>query len=281
MSVYWQVGRNTTGRDFVVGDLHGHHQQLLSNLNDLAFDGAKDRLFCVGDIIDRGPDSVELLEMIDQQVYFSILGNHEAMMIAGFEDATAVPLHYSNGGEWFYDLPYPLQQRLVEKVRQWPWAMEIATESGAIGLVHADVPDSSWMEVKRLLQCIGVLWTVGGSLSDEAMRTAAKPLLWNRGLITRLYRELVGPGEGKRAVPEDKQAFLEGLGRFGALPEGHIEAGADGRFSAFSIAGINSVFMGHSYVPVPTTVGNCHFVDTYRGEPDEQLGVVCINPSAA
>lgn len=272
MSVYWRVGQNTAGRDFVVGDLHGHLQQLLSQLDELAFDPSCDRLFCVGDIVDRGPDSVDLLEMIDQKVYFSILGNHEAMMIAGFEDATAVPLHYGNGGEWFYDLPLQQQQRLVEKVRQWPWAMEIATGSGAVGLVHADVPNSSWFEVKWLLQKVSEFWAAGAALSEFPMDCVAKPLLWKRGLITRLYRELTGPGEGKRAVPEEKSAFLEGLAQ--------VSRSKDKRFSAFSIAGIDAVFMGHSYVPVPTTVGNCHFLDTFRGEAGAQLGLVCISASA-
>ncbi|WP_299591717.1 metallophosphoesterase [uncultured Microbulbifer sp.] len=272
MSVYWTIGQNTEGRDFVVGDVHGYYQQLMTQLDGVDFDPARDRLFCVGDLVDRGPDSAALVDMIDQQVYFSVLGNHEAMMIAGFEDPADIRLHFANGGEWFYELPRSRQQQLAEKVRQWPWAMEIATAEGAIGLVHADVPDSSWLEVKQLLRTIDERWERGASLIDRAVHAVAQPLLWRRGLITRLYQELIGPGESKRAVPEHKQAFLEGLGRLSRIPAE--------RFSPFSVAGIDGVYMGHSYVPSPTTVGNCHFLDTFRGEPGDVLGLVCVSAPA-
>ena len=47
---------NATGRDFVVGDLHGMFSHLEALLNEVAFDESADRLFSVGDLIDRGPE---------------------------------------------------------------------------------------------------------------------------------------------------------------------------------------------------------------------------------
>ena len=49
--------KNTHGTDYIVGDIHGHYERLMSQLGELNFDFACDRLFCVGDLIDRGPDS--------------------------------------------------------------------------------------------------------------------------------------------------------------------------------------------------------------------------------
>ena len=45
---------NTAGRDFAVGDIHGHFTRLQSALDKAGFEPSVDRLFSVGDLIDRG-----------------------------------------------------------------------------------------------------------------------------------------------------------------------------------------------------------------------------------
>ena len=65
---------------WIVGDIHGYFeefQQLLVNL-DLSDD---DAVLCLGDLIDRGPDSQGVLSMVrDSKRIFSIKGNHEHIM---------------------------------------------------------------------------------------------------------------------------------------------------------------------------------------------------------
>lgn len=273
MSSYWTIGQNPEGRDFVVGDVHGHLKQLQAQLDSLAFDPGRDRLFCLGDIVDRGPDSSLMLDMIDQQVYFSILGNHEAMMIAGLEDPADMPLHFANGGEWFYELPRSEQRRLVDKVRQWPWAMEIDTGIKRVGLVHADVPERSWSLVRQLLRGIDEYWQDGAALSDAAVAEVAKKILWNRNLITRVYRDVVGLERITMTLTDYRRAFRDCAAQFQTISARQT--------SPFHVRDIDAVFMGHSYVPQATTVGNCHFLDTFRGEGDDQLSIICINDSAA
>ena len=53
--------RNTHGRDFVVGDIHGCFDLLQQALDEAAFNPDRDRLFSVGDLIDRGPQSPQVL----------------------------------------------------------------------------------------------------------------------------------------------------------------------------------------------------------------------------
>ena len=56
---------NETGRDMVVGDIHGNFSQLRRTLNMLHFSPDKgDRLFSVGDLVDRGPESDEVLSWL-------------------------------------------------------------------------------------------------------------------------------------------------------------------------------------------------------------------------
>ena len=79
--VYDYHHTNLIGRDFVIGDIHGEYDQLMTCLNKIEFDKSKDRLFCVGDLIDRGPKSEKVLTLLKEDWIFSVLGNHEDMMI--------------------------------------------------------------------------------------------------------------------------------------------------------------------------------------------------------
>lgn len=57
-----KIPANTTGRDFVVGDVHGEYTKLMEGMARLDFSpGAGDRLFAVGDLIDRGPLTIKVI----------------------------------------------------------------------------------------------------------------------------------------------------------------------------------------------------------------------------
>lgn len=73
---------NTQGRDFIIGDLHGCRSMLDTLLEHVGFDAAKDRLFSVGDLVDRGPNSLECLDLLLEPWFYPVLGNHDAMLMA-------------------------------------------------------------------------------------------------------------------------------------------------------------------------------------------------------
>lgn len=73
--------RNPQGRDFVVGDLHGHFSALELMLVQINFNPKRDRVFAVGDLIDRGPESWRVVEFLNYPWFNSVLGNHEQMLI--------------------------------------------------------------------------------------------------------------------------------------------------------------------------------------------------------
>ncbi len=68
---------NEIGEDYVCGDLHGHRQILMEKLDHLGFDFGKDRLFCTGDLNDRGPDSFGTLGLVFEPWFHFVRGNHE------------------------------------------------------------------------------------------------------------------------------------------------------------------------------------------------------------
>lgn len=94
--------RNEQGRDFVVGDLHGCRRDLEVLLVASGFNPAKgDRLFATGDLIDRGPDAMGCLNLLRQPWFYSVLGNHEQMLLNAMTgDDAAIAMSVANGGGW-------------------------------------------------------------------------------------------------------------------------------------------------------------------------------------
>lgn len=139
---------NTAGRDFAVGDIHGHFTRLKRALDAVGFDPAVDRLFSIGDLVDRGPESEESFDWIRKPWFHSVQGNHEDMTIrAGrSDDRDARDHHYINGGGWLYGLSAVEQRCYAEILAELPLAIEVETPGGLVGLVHADVPRSSWSQ---------------------------------------------------------------------------------------------------------------------------------------
>lgn len=74
---FLRIPKNERGRDFAVGDIHGHFSRLQESLDAMGFDPAADRLFSVGDLIDRGPESEESLAWIGKPWFYAVQGNHE------------------------------------------------------------------------------------------------------------------------------------------------------------------------------------------------------------
>lgn len=135
-------------RMFVVGDIHGCLDQLEAGLRDLGFDKSKDRLYAVGDLVDRGPKSAEVMRLLDEPWFFSIRGNHEEMMIESAAGNTnAQGMHVINGGAWFALLDQTERDELAEIAKDLPMAMTVVSPTGRkIGLVHADMPGCDWDE---------------------------------------------------------------------------------------------------------------------------------------
>jgi serine/threonine protein phosphatase 1 len=68
---------------YVTSDLHGYPLDKFKKLLEKANFSDEDYCFVLGDVIDRGPESVELLKWLMMQPNIElIMGNHEAMFLA-------------------------------------------------------------------------------------------------------------------------------------------------------------------------------------------------------
>ena len=82
----------TGGRDFVVGDVHGEFLALEALLARGGFAPQHDRLFALGDMVDRGPRSVDALAWMESgRIALSVRGNHEQMLLRRIEMAETNP----------------------------------------------------------------------------------------------------------------------------------------------------------------------------------------------
>lgn len=69
--------------DWVVGDIHGSRRTLDDLLKKIHFQEGKDRLFSVGDLVNRGPDSLEVLRFFSSTTGAeAVLGNHDLHLLA-------------------------------------------------------------------------------------------------------------------------------------------------------------------------------------------------------
>jgi serine/threonine protein phosphatase 1 len=129
---------NTAGRDFVVGDLHGCVDALRYLLREIEFDGTRDRLFSVGDLIDRGSQSEEALALLDKPWFYAVLGNHEEALCLVAEGSMRRNWWYSIGGEWADALSDEALAAYAKRLRQLPLARVVGVGEGRFNIVHAE-----------------------------------------------------------------------------------------------------------------------------------------------
>ncbi|WDY60414.1 metallophosphoesterase [Pseudomonas sp. PSKL.D1] len=153
MSRFRRVAANSKGRDLAVGDIHGHFRRLEQCLAAAGFDPRVDRLFSVGDLVDRGPQSEEALAWLAEPWFYAVQGNHEALAVTCLRGGRLdLEMYRSAGGGWFLDLPGWAQERFAGHFAQLPIAMEVQTDAGLIGLLHADSPFPRWDTLRTWLE---------------------------------------------------------------------------------------------------------------------------------
>lgn len=158
MSKLKKFSANTKGIDYICADIHGHFSLLDDILLNTGFDSSRDRVFCLGDLIDRGEDSGKALDYLAKPWFHSILGNHELMLIKAVESQSKEVFEwwYYWGGDWASGFSVEELKRYSEIFKRLPVAIELSLRNGSnVGLVHAELPASaSWNTISGQLSAI-------------------------------------------------------------------------------------------------------------------------------
>lgn len=167
-----KLNKNTTGTDYVVSDIHGCFDELMSQLSNVNFDKTKDRLFIVGDLIDRGTQNLECLSLLKEDWVYATMGNHEYMFL-NFLKGIDTDLFLYNGGNWALEVEFSILYEYKSIIKNLPLMIETQVGDSSIGFVHANIYD--WTYSKSLLKNSTNPFK---SHSDHAMS-----LIWSRRRI--------------------------------------------------------------------------------------------------
>lgn len=200
---------NKRGRDFVVGDLHGCFDLLDRLLDHVRFDPACDRLFSVGDLVDRGPDSLRCVEFLESPWFHAVKGNHETLLLEFFESYLAdgtiddwnrfpqsdVAL---NGGEWVEACYLPDERRMTDafdgllaRLQNLPLIWVVGQGEDRFHVLHAELirPGYRRERYKVWLDADIDRWLAGAPID----RVTREELVWGRTLLNALAGPLLPP----------------------------------------------------------------------------------------
>lgn len=243
---------NHKGRDWIVGDIHGEIGLLEAFFKSVKFDSSRDRLIAVGDLVDRGPGSQQVLELFGKSDawFYSALGNHDAMMreCLLFNDYYSRRAWAINGSQWAQGLIEDEKIRLAKLLLRMPLAIELSMRDGRrVGVVHAETPpSSSWQDIHS--------YSISGYDAAEMGYAAGAQLIWgrSRALVAQLLRRYPTGSIFKSEQKLHAKKLLE------------------------PINGIDLVVMGHTRLQpaAPLRISNMLWIDTGAGYEGGRLTFV-------
>jgi bis(5'-nucleosyl)-tetraphosphatase (symmetrical) len=131
---------------YAIGDVQGCYEPLCRLLEKIAFDHARDELWFVGDLVNRGPDSLGVLRRVialgDPAVV--VLGNHDLHLLAIARGGA----HFKPGDESLHAvLDAPDRERLLDWLQSRPLLHHDAQIRCT--MIHAALPPQWTLAIAR------------------------------------------------------------------------------------------------------------------------------------
>jgi len=162
---------------YAIGDVQGCHWELCRVLDMMALDPARDRVWFVGDLVNRGPDSLSVLREVKAlgPIATTVIGNHDFHLLA------VAAGHARQHREDTLDgiLAAPDRDELLAFVRSWPL---VVTEGERL-LVHAGLLPS-WTPATAVMLSREVEAVLAGPGHDAFLATlyGDEPRTWRDDL---------------------------------------------------------------------------------------------------
>ena len=119
---------------FAIGDIQGCYKTLKRLLKRISFDRKQDRIFLAGDLVNRGPNSLDVLRWArdsDANIV-SVLGNHDIHLLA-------LSLGVAIGGRRQKTLEPILKAKDCDDLLKWLSKRPLIYKEGRMVLVHAGI----------------------------------------------------------------------------------------------------------------------------------------------
>ncbi len=164
---------------YAIGDVQGCFDDLLRLLEKLDFDPGVDRLWFTGDLVNKGPNSLELLRFVRSlgNATISVLGNHDLYLLAAA--AGAIKIRKKDTIAEILDAPD------CEELLFWLRHQPVLHHSETLGftMIHAGLPPQ-W-DLQQARECARELETVLQSFDYEDLflhLPGEGPLSWREDL---------------------------------------------------------------------------------------------------
>lgn len=204
--------------DYAIGDIQGCYDRLRDVLAKVDFSPSRDRLWVAGDLINRGPSSLETLRYIESlgSSALVVLGNHDLHLLA-----VALGGHETRRKDTLGDiLEAPDLGRLVEWLRQQHLCIHDPARN--MVMAHAGLPHI-W-SVDRAMACAReVEEVIGGSAAEEYFTHmyGNQPECWDDGLTGMdRWRVITNYFTRMRFIAEDGTLELATKESASEAPEG-------------------------------------------------------------
>jgi serine/threonine protein phosphatase 1 len=204
--------KNIKGKDYVVGDIHGMFKHLYKTLQNIDFDFINDRLFSVGDLCDRGPDSPDIIQWLKYPWFIPVLGNHEEIILL-YEAKMYNDYDLKNvGASWWLTLPMESKKIILKAYKELPIALDVETEDGLVGIIHAECPHADWNKLEDLLTGIN-----GARMINRCLWSTMSPM--QSDIIQNVKAVIVGHMTQKEYIVRGNVHLID----TGAVyPQGHF-----------------------------------------------------------
>ncbi len=127
-------------RRIIIGDVHGHYDGLMALLEAIA-PNTDDQVYFLGDLIDRGSASAQVVDFVCNSPYSCLLGNHEQLMLEAFPNGRiytpALQAWLYSGGKSTV-ASYGDAGILIEHL-DWFRTLPLYLDLGDVWLVHAGI----------------------------------------------------------------------------------------------------------------------------------------------
>ncbi len=205
---------------YAIGDIQGCYDELQQLLEKIHFDPAHDRLWFTGDLVNRGPKSLETLRFVkglgDRAI--TVLGNHDLHLLAVWQN---MHKHFSTNDSLAPILKAADHEELLEWLRQRP-LMHYEAELG-YAMLHAGLPPQ-WDRDEALARAAEVEEVLRGDRFHEFLHHmyGNKPHHWSDSLKGwERLRFIVNCFTRMRFVREDGKLEFKHKGEVDDRPEGY------------------------------------------------------------